>query len=266
MEWEPKLRTRLVGLLMNVLAYRFRDDIPTKLAAFERTVHDHENQTTKRVTMLGDGGHASQRTPHPEQRQDHKLESDARRDSRDHANPTVHRQSTNANAARSESEEQGHGQRERQQGQRQGQGCKERTVQESKERRSETGHVNAECRKRLKDLADAEEKPVAATPHPMDTATVVPLQCFLPDERHPSTIIIAMPCANNETSCNSSNEHTVMRPGAGSIAPAETKRVRPIAAIPSNETYLMMDTSAGGSIFPRGFDLSATHDPTVAPV
>ena len=36
MEWEPKLRTRCVGLLMNVLEYRFRDDIPTKLAAFER--------------------------------------------------------------------------------------------------------------------------------------------------------------------------------------------------------------------------------------
>ena len=41
--------------------YRFRDDIPTKLAAFERTVHDYENQSTKTVdddikigvTMLG---------------------------------------------------------------------------------------------------------------------------------------------------------------------------------------------------------------------
>ena len=60
MEWEPKLRTRYV-VLMNVLVYRFRDDIPTKLAAFERTVHDCENQSTKTVdddikigvTMLG---------------------------------------------------------------------------------------------------------------------------------------------------------------------------------------------------------------------
>ena len=34
---------------MNVLAYRFRDDIPTKLAAFERPVHDYENQSTKTV-------------------------------------------------------------------------------------------------------------------------------------------------------------------------------------------------------------------------
>ena len=61
MEWEPKLRTRYVGLLMNVQGYRFRDDIPTKLAAFKRTVHGYENQSTKAVdddikigvTMLG---------------------------------------------------------------------------------------------------------------------------------------------------------------------------------------------------------------------
>ena len=60
MEWEPKLRTRFV-VLMNVLGCRFRDDIPTKLAACERTVHDYENQSTKTVdddikigvTMLG---------------------------------------------------------------------------------------------------------------------------------------------------------------------------------------------------------------------
>ena len=37
MEWEPKLRTMYVGLLKNVLVYRFRDDIPNRLAAFERT-------------------------------------------------------------------------------------------------------------------------------------------------------------------------------------------------------------------------------------
>ena len=52
----------------------------------------------------GDGGHASQRAPHPEQRQNHKLESDERGDSRDHENTMVHRHSTIANAARSESE------------------------------------------------------------------------------------------------------------------------------------------------------------------
>ena len=62
MGWEPKLRTRYVGLLMNVLGYRFRDDIPTKLAAFERTVHENQNNKDRRRRRQdrrddsGDGG------------------------------------------------------------------------------------------------------------------------------------------------------------------------------------------------------------------
>ena len=64
---------------MNVLGYRFRDDIPTKLAAFERTVHNRRRHQD-RSDDAGDGGHASERAPHPEQRQNHKPESDARGD------------------------------------------------------------------------------------------------------------------------------------------------------------------------------------------
>ena len=67
-----------------------------------------------------------------------------------------------------------------------------------------------------------------------------------------------MPCVKNETSCEFSSEQTVRSQGAGSFAPAETQRMRSIAAIPSNETYLMMDTCAGASIFPRRFDQNAT--------
>ena len=257
MEWKPKLRTRCVGLLMNVLGYRFRDDIPNRLAAFERTVHDYENQSTKTVdddvkigvTMLGMKD-ASERAPH-------------------------HRQSIDATAARSESEELRQGRR--QQGQRQGRSSAkasarmQRTDRPRKQRTTiiycnKSGHVKAECRKKQKDFADAEERPLAASPHPNDTAAVVPLQCSLPDERHTSTFAIAMPRANSETSCESSSEQAVRSPGAGSIAPAETQQARPIAAIPSNETYLMMDTCAGASIFPRGCDQSATDDSTVAPV
>ena len=52
-------------------------------------------------------------------------------------------------------------------------------------------------------------------PHPNDTAAVVPLQCLLPDERHTSTFVIAMPCVNSETSCESSSEQAVRSPGAG---------------------------------------------------
>ena len=108
---------------------------------------------------------------------------------------------------------------------------------------------------------------VAASPHhPNDTAVVVPLQCLLPGERHTSTFIIVMPCVNSERSCESPSEQAVRSPGPGSIVPAETTHVRPIAAILSNETHLMMDTCAGASIFPRGFDQSVTDDSTVAPV
>ena len=49
MDWEPKLRTRFVGLLMNGLSYPFRGDLQNKLAAFERLVHDHESQSSKTV-------------------------------------------------------------------------------------------------------------------------------------------------------------------------------------------------------------------------
>ena len=124
---------------------------------------------------------------------------------------------------------------------------------------NKTGHVRAECRKRLKELAEAEGKPVAASPHPHDTAAVVPLQCLLPGERHSSTFVIAMPCENSETSCEFFNEQAVRSPGAGGFAPTETQRERPTAAIPSNETFFMMDTCAGASIIPRGFDQSATQ-------
>ena len=105
---------------------------------------------------------------------------------------------------------------------------------------------DAKSRKRLEDLADAEEKPMATTPHPFHTTAVVPL-------------------SQRETSCESSSEQTVRSPGAGSTASAETQQMRPIAAVPPNETYLMMDTCAGASIFLRGFDQSATDDSTVAP-
>ena len=43
---------------------------------------------------------------------------------------------------------------------------------------NKSGHVKAECRKRLKGLAEAEGKPVAASPHPHDTAAIVPCSAY----------------------------------------------------------------------------------------
>ena len=240
MEWEPKLRTRYVRLLMNKLGYRFRDDIPTKLAAFERTVHDYENQSTKTVdddikigvTMLG--------------MEDMRVEEHLIQKSVKYIDSQPMPVQLGANPKSKGKGKESKGKRQGHQRQRQGQGCEERIVEKRKERRSEkcfncnkTSHVRANCRKRLKDLAEAEGKSVAASPHPHDTAAVVPSQCELPGERHSSTFVTAMPCVNSETSCEFSSEQAVRSPGAGSFAPAETQRARPVAAIPSNETYLI---------------------------
>ena len=137
----------------------------------------------------GDGGHASQRAFYPEHRQDHKLKSDARGDSR-HENTTVHRQSTIANAARSESEEQGQGQRQQGQRQRQGRqeqrhghGCKERRPEKVlplQQVRLRECRVQKETVRLCRCGGDTGGR--VAT-HPNHTAAVVPLQCLLPGER-----------------------------------------------------------------------------------
>ena len=179
--------------------------------------------------------------------------TDARRDSRD---TTVHRQSTRALAAWCEPEEQGQRQRWQGQGQRQGrqgqgqrQGREDQVEQEGKERRPEKVLLlqqNWPRESRVqKKIAGLEEKPVAATPHPSDTATMtVPLQCLLPDESHTTTFILALPCANDETADKSSSKGSVSKPGAGSTAPEGTKHVRLVPANPSCATHLVMDTCA----------------------
>ena len=58
----------------------------------------------------------------------------------------------------------------------------------------------------------------------------------------------------------------VLEPGAGSTAPEGIEHMRLMGAASSCETFLMMDTCAGGSIFPRGFDQGAQDDLTVGPV
>ena len=238
MEWESKLRTRHVGLLMNVLGYRFRDDFPTKLAAFERTVHDYENQSTKTAEGMEDmrvKEHLIQnsvRIKSWNQMREEILEITRTQQYID-SRPMPMQLGANPQS-KGKGKDSGKDKAPRMQ----------RTNRPRKQRATirESASREAECRKRLKDLADTEGKPVAASPHPHYSAAVVPLQCLLPGERHSPTFVIAMPCAISVTSCESSSERAVRSPGADSIALAETRQVRPIAAIPSNETYLMMDT------------------------
>ena len=190
MEWEPKLRTRYVGLLMNLLGYRFRDDIPTKLAAFERTVHDYENQTvdddSKRgVTMLG---------MEDMRVKEHLIQNSVRITSwnqmREEILEITRTQQARAKTAKAKAKAKAGTSRAKTR-------SRNAMNESSKKAKSDdqrkcfychkTG-VKAECRKRLKDHAEAEGKPVAATPHPSNTTTVVPLQCLLPDESHTSDV------------------------------------------------------------------------------
>ena len=59
------------------------------------------------------------------------------------------------------------------------------------------GRIRPQCGTRLKDLADAEGKPVTANSHPKVTAAVVPLHCSMPDE-HVMTCHMAM-CGEEDT-------------------------------------------------------------------
>ena len=257
------LWTRYVRLLMNVLGYRFRDDIPNKLAPFERTVHDYENQFTKKVdddiemgvTMLGMEDmrvkehliRNSVRITSCSQMRQEILEITRTQQYID-SQPTPMQLGANPKSKGKGKKSKGKGKDGKSKGT--GKDAKNEPSKKTKndEQRKcfycqKTSHVKADCRKRLKDLAEAEGKPVASSQHHSnDTAAVVPLQCLLPGEGHTSTFVSAMPCANSETSCESSSEQAVKSSGAGSIAPIETTYVRPVVAIPTNETHLMMDT------------------------
>ena len=205
------------------------------------SIRENHTQTTRTSPQRPLENMRVKEQPHPEQRQNHKLESNARGDSRDHENTTVHRQSTNANAVGANPKSKGKGKESKGKGKGKDIKGKDKAKDvrnesskkvKSDDRRkcfycNKTGHVKAECNKRLRDLAEAEGKPVAASPHPHDATAIVPLQCLLPGERHTSTFVKAMPCVNNETSCEFSSEQTVRSPGAGSFALAETQRVRP---------------------------------------
>ena len=152
MEWEPILQTRNVGLLMTVLVYRFRDDTPTKLAAFEKTVHDNENQSTKTVdddikigvTMLGMEDmrvkehliQNSVRITSWNQMREEILEITRTQQYID-SQPMPMQLGANPKSKGKRKESKGKGKGKGHQGQRQGQGCEERTVQESEKRRSE---------------------------------------------------------------------------------------------------------------------------------
>ena len=122
----------------------------------------------------------------------------------------------------------------------------------------EAGHAKSQSRTRLKNLADAEGKPVTANIRPSSTAADAPLA-----DDHVTTFLVTVPHAKRKSPCACVKIETTMRSDASSTAPTGSGRVRLTSAIPTCKTCLMMDTCAGGGIWPRGSDQTAQRDTTV---
>ena len=122
----------------------------------------------------------------------------------------------------------------------------------------ETSHAKSQSRTRLKDLADAEEKSVTA-----NSDRVAQQRSLLADD-YATTFLVTEPHVKRKSPCACVEIETTMRSEAGSAAPAGSECVKLISAIATCETYLMIDTCAGGGICPRGSDRTAQKDTTVA--
>ena len=56
LEYNPRLKTRYVGLLLEILRYKFEGDLVTCIEAFERKVREYEKQSGKDIddeTIIG---------------------------------------------------------------------------------------------------------------------------------------------------------------------------------------------------------------------
>ena len=107
----------------------------------------------------------------------------------------------------------------------------------------EAGHAKSQSRTRLKDLADAEWKPVTANTRPSSTAADAPLVDY-----YVTMFLVTVPHGKRKTPCARVKIETTMRSDAGSTAPTGSERARFTSTIPTCETCLMTDTCAGGGI------------------
>ena len=107
----------------------------------------------------------------------------------------------------------------------------------------EAGHAKSRSRTRLKDLADAEWKPVIANTRPRSTAADAPLV-----DDYVTMFLVTVPHGKRKSPCARVKIQTTMRSDAGSTASTGSERVKLISSIPTCKTCLMIDTCAGGGI------------------
>ncbi|CAK0882790.1 unnamed protein product [Prorocentrum cordatum] len=210
LEWEPKLRSRFVGLRMQAMAYKSTGDIPSALEAFERLAWDYESHSSNNINdnekigavMLG--------------MEDSSAGLDARPNIREEISEITRAQQCGAG-------KKGKGKRGKADG-----GENPNAEKECFHRRR-TDHVKADCRKRHRDLAAAENRrgPLRAQRAPAHV-DVRPLG--------------ALPTAAAGSGC------APAVPGRDADGPV------PLAA-----------TRTDTNVSPRGFDPAAWGDSTVGP-
>ena len=103
----------------------------------------------------------------------------------------------------------------------------------------ETGHARSQSRTRLKNLIDAEGKPVTAKSRSSSTAAVAPLA-----DDHATTFLVTVPHVKRKIITCMCQDGVNDEGDAGSTAPTGSERVKLISAISTCETCLMTDTCA----------------------
>ena len=226
-EWEP----RFVGLLRNVLSCRRKDDIPTQLPADEELAHESQSSETAiddimtnvDVLRMEDGRvkacliRESTRNTSWIQMRKEILEITRTQQYTDSnlvpvqigVQPKSKGKSKHGKDAKNESSEK---------------------VKDDDRRKCdycrETGHARSQSRTKLKNLIDAEGKPVTAKFRPSGTAAVAPLA-----DDHATTLFVTVPHVKRKSSCACAKIETTMRSHAGCTAPTGSERVKLISAI-----------------------------------
>ena len=246
---------RFVGLLRNVLSCRRKDDIPTQLPADEGLAHESQSSETViddimtdvNVLRMEDGRvkarliAKSTRIASWIQMRREILEITRTQQyaysklvpTQIGVQPKSWGKSTYGKDARNESSEK---------------------VKDDDRRKCyncrETGHAKSRRRTRLKDVDDAEGKPVTANSLPSSTAAVAPLA-----DDYVTTFLVTVPHAKRKSSCACVKIETTI-----STAPTGSERVKLIYAIPTCGTCLAIDPCAGGGISPRGSNRTEGHN------
>ncbi|CAK0791790.1 unnamed protein product, partial [Prorocentrum cordatum] len=272
LEWGPKLRSRFVGLRMQAMAYKFTGDIPSALAAFERLVRDYESQSNKKiddddkigVVLLGmEDSRVKQHLIRnsagldtwPKMREE--ILEITRAQQYVDSQPTpmllgaIPRGGKDPKGGRPKGgrDPKGPGKKGKDKGGK-ADGGKNQNVEKECFYCRKKGHVKAESRKRQRDLAAAENRR-----GPPDTARTATVGAAAEPAHVDLRPLGALPTAAASSG------------SAAAILVRDTDRPVPVLAATRTDTkYLMIDTCAGASVFPRGLGPAAEDDSPVGPV